>query len=155
LQQTDGYQMPGTPALGRKDLGVVPQAFSCSLCCALGVWLMYCFQSPSQGGGDLPFIRPEEQDHFKKLLEEVDESTLSKEEANERLIMTLLLKVDCAKLHVDFPSLTAPMYVQVKNGTPPQRKSALRQLTDKARSFGAGPLFNQVSALSLFLCFFA
>jgi hypothetical protein len=33
---------------------------------------------------------------------------------------------------------------QVKNGTPPMRKQALRQLTDKAREFGAGPLFNQV-----------
>ena len=37
--------------------------------------------------------------------------------------------------------------VQVKNGTPPQRKSALRQLTDKARDLGAGPLFNQILPL--------
>ena len=49
------------------------------------------------------------------------------EEAKERKIMKLLLKV--------------------KNGTPPQRKSALRQLTDKAREFGAGPLFNQILPL--------
>ena len=35
---------------------------------------------------------------------------------------------------------------QVKNGTPPMRKQALRQLTDKAREFGAGPLFNQVTS---------
>lgn len=37
--------------------------------------------------------------------------------------------------------------LQVKNGTPPQRKSALRQLTDKARDLGAGPLFNQILPL--------
>ena len=49
------------------------------------------------------------------------------EELKERKIMKLLLKV--------------------KNGTPPQRKAALRQLTDKARDFGAGPLFNQILPL--------
>ena len=39
------------------------------------------------------------------------------------------------------------LLLKVKNGTPPQRKSALRQLTDKAREFGAGPLFNQILPL--------
>lgn len=58
---------------------------------------------------------------------QVDEEQLSVEEMKERKIMKLLLKV--------------------KNGTPPQRKSALRQLTDKARDFGAGPLFNQILPL--------
>ncbi len=37
--------------------------------------------------------------------------------------------------------------VQVKNGTPPMRKQALRQVTDKAREFGPGPLFNQILPL--------
>jgi hypothetical protein len=59
--------------------------------------------------------------------QEVDEQELSIEEAKERKIMKLLLKV--------------------KNGTPPQRKAALRQLTDKARELGAGPLFNQILPL--------
>ena len=36
---------------------------------------------------------------------------------------------------------------QIKNGTPPQRKAALRQITDKARDLGAGPLFNQILPL--------
>ena len=58
---------------------------------------------------------------------DVDESTLSPEEAKERRIMKLLLKI--------------------KNGTPPMRKAALRQVTDKAREFGAGPLFNQILPL--------
>ncbi len=39
------------------------------------------------------------------------------------------------------------LLLKVKNGTPPQRKSALRQLSDKARDFGAGPLFNQILPL--------
>eukprot|EP00002_Diphylleia_rotans_P016267 TRINITY_DN3164_c0_g1_i1.p1 TRINITY_DN3164_c0_g1~~TRINITY_DN3164_c0_g1_i1.p1 ORF type:complete len:1214 (-),score=290.78 TRINITY_DN3164_c0_g1_i1:234-3875(-) len=77
--------------------------------------------------GQLPFIKPEDYQNFGKLLTEVDESLLSPEEARERKISKLLLKV--------------------KNGTPPQRKQALRQLTDKAREFGAGPLFNQILPL--------
>ena len=39
------------------------------------------------------------------------------------------------------------LLLKVKNGTPPMRKQALRQLTDKAREFGAGPLFNQILPL--------
>jgi len=75
----------------------------------------------------LPDMKVEDQQYFGKLLKEVDESALSLEEAKERRIMKLLLKV--------------------KNGTPPQRKSALKQLTDKARDFGPGPLFNQILPL--------
>eukprot|EP00124_Ichthyophonus_hoferi_P003304 Ihof_evm3s279 gene=Ihof_evmTU3s279 len=52
---------------------------------------------------------------------------LDPKEAKERKIMKLLLKI--------------------KNGTPPMRKAALRQITDKAREFGAGPLFNQILPL--------
>ncbi|KAJ1479548.1 armadillo-type protein, partial [Baffinella frigidus] len=54
-------------------------------------------------------------------------STPGQDEANERRIMKLLLKI--------------------KNGTPPMRKQALRQITDKAREFGPGPLFNQILPL--------
>jgi splicing factor 3B subunit 1 len=57
----------------------------------------------------------------------VEDEELTQEELKERKIMKLLLKV--------------------KNGTPPQRKSALRQLTDKARDFGAEALFNQILPL--------
>jgi len=76
---------------------------------------------------ELPFSKPEDYEHFSKLLDDVDEETLSPAEQNERKIMRLLLKV--------------------KNGTPPQRKTALRHLTQKARQFGAGPLFNQILPL--------
>ena len=77
--------------------------------------------------GNLPDLKPEDEIYFKKIMTDVDESTLSSEEQRERKIMRLLLKV--------------------KNGTPPQRKQALRQLTDRAREFGAGPLFNQILPL--------
>ena len=78
-------------------------------------------------GQNLPFLKPEDMQHFDKLLVEVDEEALSPEELKERQIMELLLKI--------------------KNGTPPMRKSALRRITDKARHFGAGPLFNQILPL--------
>ncbi|XP_065896764.1 splicing factor 3B subunit 1-like isoform X2 [Dysidea avara] len=79
---------------------------------------------PQDAGNQLPFLKPEDAQYFSKLLEDVDESMLSSEEQKERKIMRLLLKI--------------------KNGTPPMRKSALRQITDKAREFGADSLFNQI-----------
>ncbi|CAG8582736.1 9903_t:CDS:10 [Paraglomus brasilianum] len=79
------------------------------------------------GVGNLPFFKQEDMQHFGKLLDDKDESEMSVEELKERKIMRLLLKI--------------------KNGTPPMRKTALRQITDKARDFGAGPLFNQILPL--------
>lgn len=82
--------------------------------------------TPSESA--LPFIKPEDYQYFGKLLEEsTDESDLPEEEQKERKIMRLLLKI--------------------KNGTPPQRKTALRQITDKAKEFGAESLFNQILPL--------
>ncbi|KAJ5716896.1 U2 snRNP component prp10 [Penicillium malachiteum] len=79
------------------------------------------------GVGDLQFFKPEDMAYFGKLMEAGDEASMSVEDLKERKIMRLLLKV--------------------KNGTPPMRKTALRQLTDNARNFGAGPLFNQILPL--------
>lgn len=79
------------------------------------------------GVGDLQFFKAEDMTYFGKLVDGAEESTLSVEELKERKIMRLLLKV--------------------KNGTPPMRKTALRQLTDNARQFGAGALFNQILPL--------
>lgn len=79
------------------------------------------------GVGDLQFFKAEDMAYFGKLTDGSDESSLSVEELKERKIMRLLLKV--------------------KNGTPPMRKTALRQITDNARQFGAGPLFNQILPL--------
>ncbi|XP_064648689.1 splicing factor 3B subunit 1-like isoform X2 [Lineus longissimus] len=80
-----------------------------------------------QPKGNLPMMKPDDMQYFDKLLVDVDEESLSPEEQKERKIMKLLLKI--------------------KNGTPPMRKAALRQITDKAREFGAGPLFNQILPL--------
>lgn len=79
------------------------------------------------GVGDLQFFKPEDMAYFGKLMEAGDETSMSVDDLKERKIMRLLLKV--------------------KNGTPPMRKTALRQLTDNARNFGAGPLFNQILPL--------
>ncbi|KAI7735637.1 hypothetical protein M8C21_031953 [Ambrosia artemisiifolia] len=84
------------------------------------------FDVPKEMPGGLPFLKPEDYQYFGALLNE-DEEELSLDEQQERKIMKLLLKV--------------------KNGTPQQRKTALRQLTDKAREFGAGPLFNCILPL--------
>ena len=75
----------------------------------------------------LPDMKPEDYQYFAPLLKRDDEEVLTAEEKKERKIMKLLFKV--------------------KNGTPQQRKSALRQITDKARELGAGPLFNQILPL--------
>ena len=56
--------------------------------------------------------------YFGKLVQDEETDDMSSDEIKERRIMTLLLKV--------------------KNGTPPQRKMALRQLSEKSRMFGAG-----------------
>lgn len=79
------------------------------------------------GVGSLPFFKDEDMQHFGKLLEERNEDEMSVDELKERKIMRLLLRI--------------------KNGTPPMRKTALRQITDKARDFGPGPLFNQILPL--------
>jgi splicing factor 3B subunit 1 len=85
------------------------------------------YDVPKEAAGGLPFLKPEDYQHFGKLLNEKEEEEMTAEESKERKIMKLLLKV--------------------KNGTPPQRKTSLRQLTDKAREFGAGPLFTQILPL--------
>lgn len=76
------------------------------------------------GVGSLQYFKQEDMQYFGKLVENTDETKLSTEELKERKILRLILKV--------------------KNGAPPMRKSALRQLTDRARDFGADPLFKPI-----------
>ncbi|OEL29772.1 Splicing factor 3B subunit 1 [Dichanthelium oligosanthes] len=85
------------------------------------------FDVPKELLGGLPLMKPEDYQYFGTLLNEEGEEQLSPEKQKERKIMKLLLKV--------------------KNGTPQQLKAALRQLTEKAREFGAGPLFNKILPL--------
>ncbi|KAK0544196.1 U2 snRNP component prp10 [Tilletia horrida] len=82
------------------------------------------------GVGQLAYFKAEDQQYFEKILKPEEDglnSDLTVEELKERKIMRLLLKI--------------------KNGTPPMRKTALRQITDKAREFGAGPLFDKILPL--------
>lgn len=79
------------------------------------------------GVGDLQFFKPEDMAYFGKLTDSSDENSMTVEDMKERKIMRLLLKI--------------------KNGTPPMRKTALRQITDNARQFGAGALFDQILPL--------
>jgi splicing factor 3B subunit 1 len=73
-------------------------------------------------------MKPEDYANFAKVLDRnAVETDLSSEEQRDRRIMRLLLKI--------------------KNGAPAVRKVALRQITDKAREFGAGPLFSQILPL--------
>lgn len=85
------------------------------------------YDLPPTPSGNLPPLKQDDYQFFEKLLVDEDEDALDPEEAKKRKIMKLLLKI--------------------KNGTPPMRKTALRQITDKAREFGAGPLFDQILPL--------
>lgn len=79
------------------------------------------------GVGDLQYFKENDMKYFGKLLDEEKDTYLSVEDLKERKVMRLLLKI--------------------KNGTPPVRKAALRQITDHAREFGPKVLFNQILPL--------
>jgi len=74
-------------------------------------------------GEGLPLIKPEDRELFANIIN-VDETKLTIEEAKEVKIKKLLLKI--------------------KNGTPIQRKQALRQITERAKEFGPNALFSQI-----------
>jgi len=76
---------------------------------------------------DLPAIKPEDAKFFAAIMDGRDENTLSPQEAKVQKVLKLLLKV--------------------KNGTPPQRKQALRIITDRARDFGPSVLFDNILPL--------
>lgn len=82
---------------------------------------------PTPSESAMPFIKPEDYQYFGKLLDETDDENLPPTELKERKVLRLLLRI--------------------KNGTPPQRKTAMRQITDKAIEFGADVLFNQILPL--------
>jgi splicing factor 3B subunit 1 len=79
------------------------------------------------GVGELAFFKEEDKQYFADLFDAANDDELTVEELKKRKIKRLILKV--------------------KNGTPPMRKTALRQLTDNARAFGAGPLFSEILPL--------
>jgi splicing factor 3B subunit 1 len=107
-QSSDGYQLP--PEVGGQggmEIPVVPQY---------------------TGVGEMPELKISDLEHFAPLLN-ADEADLTPEEAKERRVMALLLKI--------------------KNGTPQMRKLAMKQITDGAKQLGPGPLFNQILPLMM------
>ena len=117
---TPGFALTDTPA--RDAYGIPATPGEAAAAAAGGA------AGGGSAGAALPYIKAEDMQYFGKLLDVgVDEDTLSPEALTERRIMKLLLKI--------------------KAGTPPQRKVALRQLVDKAKEFGAGPLFAQLLPL--------
>lgn len=79
---------------------------------------------------DLPLIKVEDEQYFSKLLgnnETEKLESMSKEELRERDILRHILRI--------------------KNGNPAQRKSSLKQITERAREFGPGPMFNSILPL--------
>ncbi|EER13003.1 splicing factor 3B subunit, putative [Perkinsus marinus ATCC 50983] len=122
LGETTGFSMPSGGATPAMMAGL--DASTAGLSDA-GTGLVH----PKYGGaGDLPDLRPEDVQHFSALIQggETDDN-LSPEEAKERKVMALLLKV--------------------KNGTPQMRKMAMREITERAKQFGPDALFNQILPL--------
>ncbi|KAJ1798443.1 U2 snRNP component prp10 [Coemansia sp. RSA 2399] len=79
------------------------------------------------GVGALPFFKQDDMQFFGKLLDGQAEDDLDADEVRERQVLRYLLKI--------------------KNGTPPMRKVAMRQIAEKARDLGAASIFNQVLPL--------
>lgn len=79
------------------------------------------------GIGNLAFFKESDSQYFADVLKGEEETALSIREMKVRKVMRLLLKV--------------------KNGTPQVRKTALRQITERAREFGPGPLFDSILPL--------
>lgn len=135
---TEGYKIltppPGYEPVRAAPKGVTATPASASLA---GGFMMQEPENPRSMGkqlpteipgvGDLQFFKQEDMAYFGKLIDGSDESAMTLDELKERKIMRLLLKI--------------------KNGTPPMRKTALRQMTDNCRQFGAGPCFNQILPL--------
>lgn len=116
--RTPARKLMATPAAGESGGFVIPQSGPTAAGLAV----------PGQAAGeDLPLVRPEDVQYFGRLLESRPDAEMSLEEALERKIMKLLLRI--------------------KNGTPAQRRQSMRQLGERAREFGAGPLFEQLLPL--------
>ncbi|EZG45103.1 splicing factor 3B subunit 1 [Gregarina niphandrodes] len=135
LLPTEGYEVVQPPA-GYVQTKHVPAALAAGLGLDEGVRQTPAeFESfttlpaaPEVAMEDLS-MKAEDYEFFRKLFEDVDESALSVEELRERRISLLLLKI--------------------KNGTPPLRRAALKQITARAREFGPEPLFNQILPLMM------
>ena len=105
----------------------------------------------------LPFVKPEDYQYFAPLLKEDDEfEDISPEEVRPGLGLGLAIPAPIPTPNptptpTPTPNLTLnpphqarerkimKLLLKVKNGTPPMRKQALRQITDKARARRPSP----------------
>lgn len=92
--------------------------------CTIPAFFLY-----SLGIQDVPLYDVDQQ-FFSDLLKPVDEKLLTKEEARDRKIAILILRV--------------------KNGNPLQRKQALKTITEKAPDFGAEPILERYQMTTLY-----
>ncbi|KAJ1722688.1 hypothetical protein LPJ53_002901 [Coemansia erecta] len=79
------------------------------------------------GPGALPPMGPDDVQYFGRLLDGGDDADGDAEAAAERQVLRLLLRI--------------------KNGAAPQRKAAMRQLGERARTLGAAAVFGQTLPL--------
>ncbi|KAJ2445355.1 U2 snRNP component prp10, partial [Coemansia sp. RSA 2424] len=77
--------------------------------------------------GALPFFKQEDMAFFGRLLDGQRDDDMGAEERRERQVLRLLLKI--------------------KNGTAAERKTAMRQLGERARALGAAAVFGQTLPL--------
>ena len=79
------------------------------------------------GAGDMPELKADDMIHFSALMKGATDEQLTPEQAKERKILALLLKI--------------------KNGTPQMRKQATKLLIDQSRHLGPEPIFNNILPL--------
>ncbi|KZT08488.1 ARM repeat-containing protein [Laetiporus sulphureus 93-53] len=125
-EQLDPFSLPPFAASVTEVGGFQIQESSDAATLAAAAGLASDLPNEIPGVGSLAFFKVEDAQYFDKILKE-DETELSVDEMKARKIMRLLLKI--------------------QNGAPPIGKTALRQITDKAREFGAGPLFDKILPL--------
>ena len=80
-----------------------------------------------EGAGEMPEVRPEDMQLFAALLKDASDENMTPEQAKDRRILALLLKI--------------------KNGTPSMRKQATKLLVENAKSLGPEALFNAILPL--------
>lgn len=127
LEPPSDYVPPQNRSFSYSDIPVTNEGYNIPEQKVNGNTIAQELPSEIPGVGDLAYFKAEDMKFFGKLVDNRDDTKLSLEELREKKIMRLLLKI--------------------KNGTPPQRKSSLREITDTARQLGAGPLFNQILPL--------
>ncbi len=129
--------LDATPGVGAVNgLAAAAGGFHMQNVTAASQHLFQAGMSLQPADSDLPPIKPEDYQYFSRLLTEPEGAqsaaggegeSLDVEKAKERKVMKLLLRI--------------------KSGTPQMRRQSMRQITERARDFGPGVLFDQLLPL--------